>query len=112
LKHVKENVKHGGWTEWLESVGIDETKARRLIQVVRELGDSKQATSPDLPFGKLYEIATLPPDQRDQEHEVNGQTSSGLPIGNRSTSNVIGLDALYLIATQKNDDDVGFSTRS
>jgi hypothetical protein len=73
LKHVKENIKHGGWSKWLESVGIHERQAQRLMRVATELG-TKTTTSSDLALNALYEIATLPPDQRGQEHEVNGQS--------------------------------------
>jgi hypothetical protein len=60
LKHVKENdLAHGEFGKWLESVGIEGSQARRFMKVVEELGVNR-GTYHDLGLRALYEIATLP----------------------------------------------------
>lgn len=59
---------HGEWTEWLESIGMNERHARRFVKVFEEFGESKRTPMSDLGIAALYEIATLPPEQRDQTH--------------------------------------------
>ncbi|WP_413628330.1 DUF3102 domain-containing protein (plasmid) [Fructilactobacillus vespulae] len=69
LNWVKENdLAHGEWLTWLDSMNIGETFARRSIKIFNELGDSNQATLPDLSMSVLYEISTLPPEEREKEH--------------------------------------------
>lgn len=71
LKHVKENdLAHGEWLKWLDSVGIHERQARRLMKVASEFGNEKRTTWSDLPFRALYEIATLPPEERERPHTI------------------------------------------
>lgn len=76
LKHVKETLmkeKHGEWTEWLREVGIEASQARRFIKVAEEF-EGKRGTYHGLGLRALYEIATLPPEQRDQTHiTANGE---------------------------------------
>lgn len=68
LKHVKENdLAHGEFGKWLESIGIHERQAQRLIKVAEEFG-TKATTWSDIPFRNLYEIATLPEERRNQTH--------------------------------------------
>jgi hypothetical protein len=70
LKHVKENdLAHGEFGKWLESVGIEGSQARRFMKVVEEL-DVNRGTYHDLGLRALYEIATLPPDQREKPHTI------------------------------------------
>lgn len=64
-------VARGAWGEWLSSVGITDSVARRFIIVHTELGDSNRATSHDkLGMQALYEIAQLSPEQRTQPQTV------------------------------------------
>jgi antirestriction protein len=71
LKHVKENdLTHGQFGKWLESVGIDRTFATRLMKIADELGEGKYATWHNLGYRALYEIATLPPDEREKPHTI------------------------------------------
>ncbi|MBU8597304.1 DUF3102 domain-containing protein [Alkalihalobacillus clausii] len=73
LKHVrKEKLAEGrgGWTEWLRLVEMSTSQADRFMKVYDELGDGKFPTSGSIALGKFYEIATLPPEHRDQPHTV------------------------------------------
>ncbi|WP_368987222.1 DUF3102 domain-containing protein [Caldifermentibacillus hisashii] len=70
LKHVKENdLAHGQFGKWLESVGMNDRIARKYMTVAREL-EGKRTTSSDLGLEALYQIATLPPDQREKPHVI------------------------------------------
>ncbi|NWO14673.1 MAG: DUF3102 domain-containing protein [Virgibacillus sp.] len=74
LKHVKENdLVHGEFGKWLEDIGIHERQAQRLMKVASELGDSKATTWSELPFRALYEIATLPQEEREKEQPITIQ---------------------------------------
>ncbi|MET3210794.1 UNVERIFIED_CONTAM: hypothetical protein ABIC26_003755 [Paenibacillus sp. PvR008] len=66
----------GGWLRWLTVVDIHERQAQRLVRVVEEFGEDTTTWSA-LPFRALYEIATLPPDERTREHTLkSGVTKS------------------------------------
>lgn len=71
LKHVKENdLAHGEFGKWLTEIGVDRTLATRMMKIVDEISDSKYATSHNIGIEALYQIATLPPEQREVEHEL------------------------------------------
>jgi Protein of unknown function (DUF3102) len=71
LKHVKENdLAHGQWSKWCESIGMDRTTAYRFIKVYDELGRGNVAPWQQIGMKALYEIATLPPDQREKPHVI------------------------------------------
>ncbi|MTW85100.1 hypothetical protein F3157_05435 [Virgibacillus dakarensis] len=68
-------VARGAWGEWLAEIDIKADMAQRIIKVVAELGDNPvSGRFSDLGIKALYEIAQLPPEQREVEHEVNGKT--------------------------------------
>ena len=71
LKHVKENdLAHGEWTKWCkEELGMTRQQADRFIVVFEEFG-TNDTTSCQLGLSRLYEIATLPPEERDVPHEL------------------------------------------
>lgn len=76
LKHVKENdLAHGEWAKWCsERIGMTRQQADKFIVVFEELGGND---NPNCQIGitRLYHIATLPPEQREVEHELtSGQT--------------------------------------
>jgi len=61
---------HGEFGKWLESIGMNHRVANQIMKVTSELGDEKWRTSSNLGMEALYQIATLPPDQRDQPHVI------------------------------------------
>lgn len=78
LKHVKENdLVHGEFGKWLESINMTHQHANRFMKVVDELGESKYTSMFNLGIATLYQIATLPPEQREAEHvTVKGETKT------------------------------------
>src|SRR5690625_4513273 len=68
LKHVKENdLVHGEWQKYCEeTLEMSRVYANRYITVYNEFKNSNVNTS----FGlnKLFQIATLPPEEREKEH--------------------------------------------
>lgn len=78
LKHVKENdLAHGEFGKWLDRIEINRRVAQQMIKVASD-SDLKTRTSSHLGLQALYEIATLPPDQREQPHTVpsTGETKT------------------------------------
>ncbi|MBU5265737.1 DUF3102 domain-containing protein [Virgibacillus proomii] len=77
LKHVKENdLVHGEWSKWCkEEIEIDRAQADKFIKVADELGNECTYTQKGL--RALYEIATLPQEERNKEHTLsNGKTKT------------------------------------
>lgn len=78
LKHVKENdLAHGEWTKWCESIGMRARHANKYIVIYDQLRD-KWSTSTTIGFEPLYQIATLPEEQREQPHTIlsTGETKT------------------------------------
>lgn len=70
LKHVKENdLVHGQWESWLNSVEIHQRQAQRFIKVFNELETNATPVS-HLGIKMLYEIATMPDEEREKEHVI------------------------------------------
>lgn len=71
LKHVKENdLAHGEFGKWLSKINMSRSTARRFIKVA----DSPELNSPsmaNLGTSILYEIATLPEEERTKEHTTS-----------------------------------------
>lgn len=62
---------HGQWERWCrEQVGFDRTTAFRFIKVFDELGALDVAPWQQIGIKALYEIATLPPEERTREHTL------------------------------------------
>lgn len=70
MKHVKENdLAHGEFGKWLDSIGVNDRMARKFITIHKELS-SKRTMSSELGLEALYQIATLPPEERTKPHET------------------------------------------
>ena len=76
LKHVKENdLVHGEFGKWLESVDMSYRTANKFMKVASEL--SNMTTSSHLGYEALYLIATLPEPEREKEHTLSsGKTKT------------------------------------
>ena len=71
LKWVKENdLAHGEFGKWLKSLDIERTFATRAMKITSEL-DSNYATGHNLGRKALYEIATMPSDERDKPQKLD-----------------------------------------
>ncbi|WP_029516255.1 DUF3102 domain-containing protein [Paenibacillus polymyxa] len=59
LKHVKDNdLVHGQWIAWLESIDIDRKTAAKMVQAYQQF--SNVAMSRHIPSGKIFEMLSLP----------------------------------------------------
>lgn len=67
---AQQRERAGGWTAWLREVDVEESQARRFIAVVNAIGDDHRGTYHALGLRALYEIATLPPEERERPHTV------------------------------------------
>lgn len=62
---------HGQWERWCrEEIGFEPSEARKFVRVVEQLGTSNRCTYTEMGLRALYEIATLPPDERIREHTL------------------------------------------
>ena len=69
LKHVKEeDLAHGQFLDWVESVGIAKNEAQKYIKVVSELNPNYE-TFNNLGLSALYLIATLPEEEKQVQLE-------------------------------------------
>lgn len=78
LKHVKENdLAHGQWIKWLETINMDRSEAHRYIQVTERLGSENVETFQHLGLTALNLIATMPKEEREKEHTLkSGETKT------------------------------------
>jgi len=77
LKHVKENdLVHGEWEKYCsETLEMTPAYANRYIKVFNEFKNTNQY--PGIGFKNLYEIATLPEPERENEHTLqSGETKT------------------------------------
>lgn len=66
LKHVKEqNLTHGQFGNWVESIGIAKTEASRFIKIAEEIPNL--GTYTNLGTKALYLIATLPEEEKEEQ---------------------------------------------
>lgn len=71
MKHVKENdLAHGEFGKWLEDIQIPYRQANRFIKVSEEF-QSNMTTSSQIGLSVLYEIATLPEEERTKGHSLS-----------------------------------------
>ncbi|HCY1688909.1 DUF3102 domain-containing protein [Staphylococcus aureus] len=78
LKHVKENdLAHGEFGKWLKKVKLSNQQAHRFMKVSEEYEDSNLTTSLNLGLNVLYQIATIPEQERTKEHITsNGENKT------------------------------------
>ncbi|WP_240522294.1 DUF3102 domain-containing protein [Bacillus thuringiensis] len=80
LKYVKEtDLVHGAWSKWCESeIGMTRQHAHRFIKVFEELGTTDVTSGLHIGVKALYEIATMPEEQRDKSHTIpsTGETKT------------------------------------
>lgn len=70
LKHVKENdLAHGEWSKWLESIDMSRSQATKFIKVSDEFINGSARNQ--LGLNAMYLIATLPEEEREKEHKTN-----------------------------------------
>lgn len=71
LNHVKENdLAHGQFGKWLEKIDFSHYVANQFMKVAKELPN--YSTSNNLGINALYLIATLPEEEREKEHTLEG----------------------------------------
>lgn len=71
MKHVKENeLVHGEFGDWADSIGIGRYQVSRFIKVAEELAGAKLQTSASIGLDALYLIATMPESDRTQTHTI------------------------------------------
>lgn len=69
LKWVKEHdLVHGEYINWLSSINMDDSQARKFIKVSESFPN--RSTSNDLGVEALYQIATLPEEEREKLHRL------------------------------------------
>jgi len=75
LNHVKENdLAHGQFIPWVESIGINQSSANQFMKVAKELNSD---TCTNLGSRALYLIATMPEEEREKEHQLpSGETKT------------------------------------
>ncbi|MFT8392789.1 MAG: DUF3102 domain-containing protein [Liquorilactobacillus ghanensis] len=70
LKWVKEHdLAHGEFGKWLKSIEIQPRQAQRFIKIATEF--SNTTTSSHLGMNVLYEIATMPAEERDKPQKLS-----------------------------------------
>jgi len=74
LKKVKdEDLAHGQYLNWLESINMNRRMASKFVKVVEELPN--ETTSSHIGVQALYEIATMPEEEREKPQQLeSGET--------------------------------------
>lgn len=74
LKWVKDNdLAHGEFGKWLETIDMNHNMANKFMKIVDEIPN--YATSHNLGTQALYEIATMPEDEREKPQQLSsGET--------------------------------------
>jgi len=70
LKHVRDDLKYGEYTPWLESIGMDRRRASEFIKVYVDFNGEDVRTFGHLGLRALYEIATMPEQSRTETHTI------------------------------------------
>lgn len=70
LKWVKENdLAHGEFGKWLDSIQMNQSTANKFVKIVDEFPNSESV--PNLGWAALYQIATMPVDERDKPQKLD-----------------------------------------
>ena len=78
LKHVKENdLAHGEFGKWLKNVGMHKQQAYRFIKIADEFINSNSTPVLHLGIKALYQLATMPEEQRNHVIKNGIETESG-----------------------------------
>lgn len=83
LKHVKENdLIHGEWSEWLESINMSRGQATKFIKVSDEFSNDSPVNH--LGIKALYSLATIPKEHREEKFETSdGEMKKPIDMTNR-----------------------------
>lgn len=83
LKHVKENdLAHGEWSEWLQSINMSRGQATKFIKVSDEFSNDSPVNH--LGIKALYSLAIIPEEQREEEFETSsGEMKKPIDMTNR-----------------------------
>ncbi|HSH25381.1 MAG TPA: DUF3102 domain-containing protein [Massilibacterium sp.] len=93
LMHVKDNdLVRGEWKGFLESIQMSKSQADRFITIAREYEMGKLPHVGNIGFRALYEIATMPEEQRTKQHE--------LPSGEQKTPDEMTIKELREVKKQ------------
>ena len=78
LKHVKENdLAHGEFGKWLENIGMHRQQAHQFIKIANEFEKSNVNARLHLGVRALYQLATMPEEQRNHVIENGIETNNG-----------------------------------
>src|SRR5690625_279898 len=90
LKHVKEkDLVHGEFGKWLEKIEMSNQQASRFIKVFEEIPQGQISDIGKKGLNALYEIATLPQEEREKEHTLSdGETKTVDEMNNRELREV------------------------
>lgn len=70
LKWVKENdLAHGEFGKWLDSIQMNQSTVNKFVKIVDEFPNSESV--PNLGWAALYQIATMPVDERDKPQKLD-----------------------------------------
>ncbi|WAD03059.1 hypothetical protein ORR04_13230 (plasmid) [Levilactobacillus brevis] len=72
LKWVKENdLAHGEFMNWYEELNMNKNFVSKAIKIASNIDESNFPTSGNLGVEVLYEIATMPPEERDMPQHLD-----------------------------------------
>lgn len=75
LKHVKEHeIAPRGFSKWLENINFSKSQASQFIKIFEEFNEESFHVK-TLGASELYQIATLPKEEREKEHLTNNGES-------------------------------------
>lgn len=77
IKAKKEEIQHGEWQLFLDEINMSRTQAQRHITVTEQYNMGKLPDVGTIGLNAMYEIATLPEEEREKEHTLSsGETKT------------------------------------